>query len=83
MKKPSHSHTKITFQDQGQDFLEWTIDLKGKIIKCTPFQFGIWRKFKVMNETFEVNGFVTVKASYNETITIKYPIEKVEFLTIK
>lgn len=76
--------TKITFEDHGQDFLTWTIDKRGIIIDCQPFQFSIWKKWIVINSDFKVGGFVEIKKGFFgdkiETMTIKYPIQKIEKL---
>ena len=34
--------TKITIEDNGQDFLEFICDENGKIIETLPFQGDIW-----------------------------------------
>jgi len=34
--------TKITLEDNGQDFLEFYVDSVGKIIDAQPFQSSIW-----------------------------------------
>ena len=34
--------TKITLEDNGQDFLEFICDEKGEIVETNPFQGGIW-----------------------------------------
>lgn len=39
---------KIYFEDKGQDFLEWTLDKKGFVTKCEPFQDRIWKGTKVI-----------------------------------
>ena len=33
---------KITFEDDGQDFLEWFIDKDGYVLDSQPFQRSIW-----------------------------------------
>lgn len=33
---------KIHFEDNGQDFLWWTLDVEGNVIDCGPFQYSIW-----------------------------------------
>ncbi|SFZ85975.1 hypothetical protein SAMN02983003_3147 [Devosia enhydra] len=34
---------RITFEDRGQDFLWWEIDMEtGRVVGCGPFQAGIW-----------------------------------------
>lgn len=71
-------NTVIHFEDEGQDFLKWTIDPKGKLIGCEPFQFSIWSKYLVTNKRFKVGGFVHTIGTDWKPLTIKYPIEKVE-----
>lgn len=34
--------TKITLEDNGQDFLEFICDERGKIIETKPFQGSVW-----------------------------------------
>jgi hypothetical protein len=33
---------KITFEDEGQDFLEWFLDEDGNVLDSQPFQRSIW-----------------------------------------
>jgi len=33
---------KITFVDEGQDFLEWYLDEEGYVLDSKPFQRNIW-----------------------------------------
>lgn len=68
---------RITFKDEGQDFLTWDIDADGQITACEPFQFGIWKHWKVMNKRFTVGRLIHLRKA-EATMTIKYPIEKVE-----
>ena len=35
-------NTKIILEDNGQDFLQFILDDKGKIIETLPFQCDIW-----------------------------------------
>lgn len=70
--------TKITFKDNGQDFLEWTVSNAGKIVKCEPFQFAIWKKWTVIKpQELKARGFVEITRG-NEHMIIKHPIEKIE-----
>lgn len=69
--------TKITFKDQGQDFLEWIIDENKKVIACKPLQFSIWKDAKVLNEKLKVGGRVAILLD-GQTLAVKHPIEKVE-----
>ena len=73
--------TTITFQDQGQDFLEWDLSAKGKVVECRPFQGFHWNGRKVHNhKELQVGGFVIVStsATSNGRMQIKYPIVDIE-----
>ena len=78
--------TKITFEDHGQDFLEWTVDKDGNLLACTPFQYAVWEKFRILNKRFRIGGLVRIEKKQPsqpgemETITIKYPIIQIEKL---
>lgn len=75
-------YTKITFEDHGQDFLEWMIDDKGKVVDCQPFQASIWTKCYVMNtHKLRVGGPVVIFAITGDLLTMNYPVEKLETLT--
>lgn len=39
----------ITFEDDGQDFLQWDIDRAGKVVACRPFQSATWCGCVVLN----------------------------------
>lgn len=69
--------TRITFKDEGQDFLTWDINSDGQIIACKPFQFSIWKQWNVMNKRFTVGRLIHLRKA-DATMTVKYPIEKVE-----
>jgi len=85
---------KIHFEDRGQDFLTWTIDVDGKMLACEPFQHSIWNEWTVMNVKGLVvggkvqltkPGYVEImrkdkKTTAKNYIEITYPIKKVEIL---
>lgn len=53
----------VTFQDHGQDFLEWDIDTeKEQIVGCRPFQASIWCGNTCKQKAFEVGGQVCYEA---------------------
>jgi hypothetical protein len=67
----------VTFEDHGQDFLEWDIQ-GGKVVGCRPFQAFAWCGDTVLSESFEVGGKITIKTRMEEReITIRYPLVKV------
>lgn len=68
----------VTFQDHGQDFIEWDID-DSKVIACRPFQASIWcgrevHSIPTPGEQLRITGH-DGKLSY-----IKYPLTKVKAL---
>lgn len=66
----------ITFEDQGQDFLEWDIDDKGVVVGCRPFQGSIWCGLRVLNHrTLKVDGKARIRLALSGTATaINYPL---------
>lgn len=68
----------ITFQDQGQDFLEWDIKDR-KVVACRPFQADLWLGSEVL--TFpEVGKTVEIKMPRlvgGRQMWVKYPLVKV------
>ncbi|MBN1987849.1 MAG: hypothetical protein JW783_00445 [Bacteroidales bacterium] len=38
----SNEFLKIEFEDNGQDFLTWTIDAEGYVVRSEPFQQEVW-----------------------------------------
>lgn len=68
----------ITFQDQGQDFLEW--DIKGrKVVECRPFQADLWVGSEVLSFP-QVGKPVEIQMPANRggrRMWIKYPLIKV------
>jgi hypothetical protein len=48
----------VFFVDEGQDFLEWDIDEKGKVIDCRPFQGWLWIGKIVHNKNIKPGDFL-------------------------
>lgn len=67
----------ITFEDHGQDFLEWDIE-KHRVIGCRPFQASVWVGLLVFTSEpkLRAGGRVTVLAD-GKPREINYRIEKV------
>ena len=80
------THTKIRFEDHGQDFLEWVIeDLGGglgKVIECSPFQNSIWSKMYVLNyDELDIDVRPQVSESpAHEVFRMNYSINEITFL---
>lgn len=49
---------KITFEDDGQDFLVWFIDERGEVIHCTPFQASVWNGMMVCVDRIKIGQFL-------------------------
>lgn len=69
---------EIEFEDHGQDFLVWKIEMKafnyGKVIDSQPFQAGTWTQYYVLNEPVVGEKIRISQSPEHEVITIKYPI---------
>ena len=67
--------TTIRFEDHGQDFLEWDLDITSKVIECRPFQASIWCGRLVLNHNALRKGSKVVLDNGNN---IRYPLTKVQ-----
>lgn len=52
----------ITFEDQGQDFLEWDIDLSNTVIACRPAQAFLWVGCVVRNRVIKPGCYIRFKS---------------------
>ena len=64
----------ITFEDHGQDFLEWDLDDAGVVVACRPFQSTFWVG-KVVNNHADIKKGEQAVLSGGRYIL--YPIAKV------
>ena len=64
----------ITFQDHGQDFLEWDLDDAGVVVACRPFQANMWVGKVVENHADIARGGIALLSNLRY---IRYPIVKV------
>jgi hypothetical protein len=63
----------ITFEDQGQDFLTWTIDETGLVVDCKPFQGFVWCGCTVMNNKgVRAGANVWVYTKQGQALCMKY-----------
>jgi hypothetical protein len=71
---------KITFEDHGQEFLEWVIRMDtGAVISCTPFQQWVWvGKLVDRSQTFSVGNKVRLCGGGE----ILYPIVSAQFVVL-
>lgn len=66
----------VTFQDHGQDFLEWDID-GGKVVGCRPFQASIWCGLEIHSKP-AAGQYLHIKNHEGDLTWIKYPLTKVK-----
>lgn len=64
----------LTFDDQGQDFLRWTLNERGVVIECAPFQNWVWRGARVLDFENLAEGDTVNIAHNGKVLTIKYPL---------
>lgn len=64
----------IHFTDHGQDFLEWDIDAKGKVIASRPFQEWVWAGCVITNVKDLRKGATVAYRRGKHHHTIQYPI---------
>lgn len=67
---------KIHFEDNGQDFLWWTLNKEGLVVDCGPFQKSIWEGCKVFDAI--VDKYPLVLIGYKKSIVLKHKIIKIE-----
>ena len=72
---------RLHFDDQGQDFLYWELDGKGRVIGCGPFQADVWRGLHVLRHEALRPGEVVHYVRPGESTSqnhIRYPLRRVE-----
>lgn len=65
---------KITFQDHGQDLLEWTLE-NGVVVDCEPAQGFFWNGCKLLAVESGERAQVERKGV---KMTVKYPVDSIE-----
>ena len=80
---------RVTFRDDGQDFLEWDIeypegdDFVGKVVACRPFQADIWVGTEVYSRDIRPGDLLPmVPPSTRKPMTLIHPVESVEEMAI-
>lgn len=66
----------IHFEDHGQDFLEWDVDVTGKVVGCRPSQASVWCGLQVL-ETPQAGGLVTYLRGGEPARAVRYVIAKI------
>lgn len=76
----------ITFEDQGQDFLEWDIDLNNKVIACRPCQGFLWIGSQITNRVIKPGCFIRFKSdklkahACGASLVLKYKVIELRFM---
>lgn len=70
----------VHFEDYGQDFLEWDIDLKTeRVVASRPFQNEIWSGLLIaMPSMLKIGEKILCTRDMITANEIKYPITKIE-----
>lgn len=73
---------RLTFEDHGQDFLEWVVFNDGRVVWAGPFQADIWDRMTVDSPALLVPG---EKVHFRNGTSgprrvVRYPLEKAEHL---
>ncbi len=75
---------KITFEDEGQDFLEWFIDKDGFVLDSKPFQRSVWAGKHTVPDFVQVGDllpiFMEERKGKDCFSTVNYPIKKIEII---
>ena len=68
----------ITFEDHGQDFLEWDI-CSNVVVGCSPFQSRFWVNSRIVEpmERLEIGHrpLILTEVENQEAMRVKYPLE--------
>ncbi|MGB0212955.1 hypothetical protein [Algiphilus sp.] len=72
----------VRLQDHGQDFLEWSLDDRGNVVDCGPFQGWHWCRYRVINpldnlRSGHVLWLVPRDEPMAEARTLNYPVAEV------
>jgi len=70
---------KITFQDDGQDFLTWWVDNRGEVLHCEPFQAWLWNGKMVDLERTRVGS----RLKFQDGNEMKHTVKEIKDLTPK
>jgi hypothetical protein len=64
----------LTFEDHGQDFLEWDIDENGKVVECRPFQGWVWEGAVVHLDTLALGEAPRITPKSGRVMRLRYPV---------
>lgn len=67
---------KVTFKDEGQDFLEWYIE-NGVVVACRPFQEWLWKGIQVHNRKIRPGDHLEITGKDGVRRTMLHPVESI------
>ena len=67
---------KVTFKDEGQDFLEWDIE-DGRVVACRPYQEWLWKGTKVTTRKIRPGVRLGIIDSEGVRRKLVHPVESV------
>lgn len=71
--------TKINFEDNGQDFLWWTINERGLVVDCGPFQASVWcGSIVVDTELLQPGDPVDFVSRHGDVLMLKHRVKSIE-----
>lgn len=71
----------VVFQDHGQDFLEWDLDVRGRVVASRPYQGDIWNGSRVLNQP-EVGKLLSIKTRSVGQMALRYPVKSFKPIVI-
>jgi hypothetical protein len=78
---------RVTFVDEGQDFLTWDIDypdddsIVGKVVDCKPYQYDIWVGTEVFQRDINSDDLLLIvlhPEGKPRPCNLIHPVESVE-----
>jgi phage gp16-like protein len=76
-RRIAHCRT-ITFEDMGQDFLEWDVDDKDVVVGCRPFQAWVWCGTQIMGDCIHPGSFLRIRTKLGNEYTLRHKVVSVE-----
>ena len=68
----------LVFEDHGQDFTEWRLDGRGKVIQCTPFQGSVWKGVVVLGaRSLKAGDRITIRTKSGDVRRVNLRITEV------
>lgn len=80
--QPARYRTVIHFEDRGQEWKEWHLDERGRILEARPNDNVMWHDFQVVNRRLQAGEMVRIRAWHKgkptASLTLALPVARVE-----